>query len=106
MLPLPRARQRQLFEEAPAALCPNGAVTRPSRDGALLVPLSSTSADGLRDTAGRLADWVEAHAAELAAPDLAYTLARRRGHRSVRTAVLADSTPELVAALREERVRF
>ena len=90
-----------IVEEAPASLSPNGALTRPSRDGALLLPLSSTSANGLRDTARRLADWVDAHAAELAAPDLAYTLARRRGHRSVRTVVLASSTPELVEALRE-----
>jgi polyketide synthase 5 len=90
-----------IVEEAPASLSPNGALTRPSRDGALLLPLSSSSANGLRDTARRLADWVDAHAAELAAPDLAYTLARRRGHRSVRTVVLASSTPELVEALRE-----
>ncbi len=90
-----------IVEQAPEPLSPNGAATRPSADGTLLFPLSSSSADGLRETARRLADWVEAHAAELAAPDLAYTLARRRGHRSVRTTVLASSTPELVTALRE-----
>ena len=37
----------------------------------------------------------------MAAPSLAYTLARRRAHRPVRTAVLAGSIPELVEALRE-----
>ena len=90
-----------IVEQAPEPISPNGAVTTPGRDGGLLFPLSATSADGLRQTAGRLADWVDAHAQDLAASDLAYTLARRRGHRSVRTAMLASSTPELVAALRE-----
>jgi polyketide synthase 5 len=90
-----------IVEQAPAPISPNGTVTTPGRDGTLLFPLSATSTDGLRQTARRLADWVEAQAPELAAPDLAYTLARRRGHRSVRTAVLASSTPELVEALRE-----
>lgn len=90
-----------IVEQAPKPLSPNGAATRPDRDGTLLFPLSSSSADGLRGTAGRLADWVEARSSELATPDLAYTLARRRGHRSVRTAVLAASNAELVEALRE-----
>ncbi|WP_304621385.1 MULTISPECIES: sulfolipid-1 biosynthesis phthioceranic/hydroxyphthioceranic acid synthase [unclassified Mycobacterium] len=66
----------------------------------LIFPLSSTSADELRHTAGRLADWVRAHD-DLALPDLAYTLARRRAHRPVRTAVIADSRAGLVVALRE-----
>ncbi|MDX1872717.1 sulfolipid-1 biosynthesis phthioceranic/hydroxyphthioceranic acid synthase [Mycolicibacterium sp. 120266] len=67
--------------------------------GPLLFALSSTSADELRRSAGRLADWVAAHPdVELA--DLAYTLARRRSHRSVRTAVIADSVDSLIAALR------
>jgi len=66
----------------------------------LLFPLSSTSADELRRTAGRLADWVQAHD-DVALPDLGYTLARRRAHRPVRTAVIATSRPELTEALRE-----
>ncbi|MCU1694615.1 MAG: mycocerosic acid synthase [Mycobacterium sp.] len=66
----------------------------------LLFPLSATSADELRRTAGRLADWVIAHD-DVALPDLAYTLARRRAHRPVRTAVIAHNKPELTAALRE-----
>jgi len=90
-----------IIEQAPEPLSPNGAATRPGGGGTLLFPLSSSSVDGLRDTAGRLADWVEAHATELATPDLAYTLARRRGHRSVRSAVLAGSNTELMEALRE-----
>ncbi len=66
----------------------------------LLFPLSSTSADELRRTAGRLADWVQAHDG-VALPDLAYTLARRRVHRPVRSAVVAGSRPEVIEALRE-----
>ncbi len=64
-----------------------------------LFPLSSTSPDELRRSAGRLADWVLAHD-EIALTDLAYTLARRRAHRSVRTAVIAGDQAELVEALR------
>ena len=70
-------------------------------DGALVFPLSASSEDALRRTAGRLADWVDAQASGLAVSDLAYTLARRRGHRSVRTAVLASTAAELCTALRE-----
>lgn len=66
---------------------------------ALLFPLSSTSAEELQRTAARLADWVIAHDA-VALPDLAYTLARRRAYRPVRTAVLASSRSELTEALR------
>src|SRR5262249_8410133 len=66
----------------------------------LLFALSSTSADELRRAAGRPADWVDAHE-DVALPDLAYTLARRRARRPVRTAVIASSQPELTEALRE-----
>ncbi|WP_343602342.1 sulfolipid-1 biosynthesis phthioceranic/hydroxyphthioceranic acid synthase, partial [Mycobacterium sp.] len=66
----------------------------------LLFPVSSTSADELRRTAGQLADWVQAHE-DVALTDLAYTLARRRAHRPVRTAVIAGGRPELTRALRE-----
>ncbi len=69
--------------------------------GPLLFPLSSTSADELRRTAHRLSDWVDTNKAGLAASDLAYTLARRRGHRTVRTAVVAKNLEDLVAGLRE-----
>jgi polyketide synthase 5 len=65
----------------------------------LLFALSSTSAEELRRSAGRLADWVAAHD-DVALPDLAYTLARRRSHRPVRTAAIAGSRLELVEALR------
>ena len=70
-------------------------------EGALLFPLSSTSADALRKTAHRLADWVDAHTQDISAADLGYTLARRRAHRPVRTSVTAGSLPELTVALRE-----
>ena len=77
-----------IVEQAPETVAP-ATPTTPGIDGPLLFPLSATSADGLRQTAGRLADWVDAHASDLAASDLAYTLARRRAHRPVRTAVIA-----------------
>ncbi|PRC46017.1 polyketide synthase, partial [Mycobacterium sp. ITM-2017-0098] len=77
---------------------PAGSATG-SAEAPLSFPLSSTSAEELRHTAGRLAAWVDAHD-EVALPDLAYTLARRRGHRPVRTTVVAGSRPELTAALR------
>nr|WP_319437536.1 sulfolipid-1 biosynthesis phthioceranic/hydroxyphthioceranic acid synthase [Mycobacterium sp. RTGN5] len=66
----------------------------------LLFPLSATSADELRRTAGRLAPWVQAHD-DMALADLGYTLARRRAHRPVRTAVHASTPRELTAALLE-----
>jgi polyketide synthase 5 len=89
-----------ILEEAPQQALPdtgNGsAFTAP-----LLFALSSTSEQELRRTAGRLADWATAHADDVALPDLAYTLARRRGHRPVRAAVIAATTDELVQSLRE-----
>jgi acyl transferase domain-containing protein/acyl carrier protein len=90
-----------VVEQAPTAVAPGDALTTPAIDGPLLFPLSATSADGLRQTARRLADWVDAHAPDLAAPDLAYTLARRRVHRPVRTAVIAGTIEELTDGLRE-----
>jgi acyl transferase domain-containing protein/acyl carrier protein len=76
----------------------------PAVAGPLLFPLSSTSADELRRTAQRLAEWVDKNKEGVAAPsfsDLAYTLARRRGHRTVRTAVIAENIEQLAAGLRE-----
>ena len=70
----------------------------------MLIPLSSTSADELRRTCGRLADWLEQRAEPVALPDLGYTLARRRGHRTVRTSVIAGDIKELCAALRDVAV--
>ncbi len=90
-----------IVEQATEPLSRNAAASRPSRDGTLLFPLTSSSTKGLQETAGRLADWVEAQTPNLAMPNLAYTLARRREHRSVRTSVLASTKAELIAALRE-----
>ncbi|GAB7141821.1 sulfolipid-1 biosynthesis phthioceranic/hydroxyphthioceranic acid synthase [Mycobacterium riyadhense] len=90
-----------IVEQAPEPPSPNGVAATPTSDDTLLFPLSSSSADGLRQTASRLADWVEADATKCTARDLAYTLSRRRGHRSVRTTVLAKTTSELVTALRQ-----
>ena len=66
----------------------------------LIFPVTSSSAEGLRQTSESLADWVEAAGADLNLGDLAFTLARRRGHRPVRNAVIADSRDVLVESLR------
>ncbi|MCW2564571.1 MAG: polyketide synthase, partial [Mycobacterium sp.] len=90
-----------VLEQAPAQAAPAAALESESAGAApLLFPLSSSSADELRRTAGRLADWVSTHD-DVALPDLAYTLARRRAHRSVRTTVIAINKLELTEALRE-----
>jgi len=90
-----------ILEQAPETGASEPGQTRPAVDGALLFPLSASSEDALRQTAARLADWVDAQGPDLAISDLAYTLARRRGHRPVRTAVVADTAAELTEALRE-----
>src|SRR3954449_1924704 len=92
-----------ILEQAPATsttFADHDGEAEPAAAASLLFPISSTSADELRRTAGRLADWVHAHD-DVALPDLAYTLGRRRAPRPVRTAVIASSQPELTAALRE-----
>ncbi|MFI5510329.1 sulfolipid-1 biosynthesis phthioceranic/hydroxyphthioceranic acid synthase [Mycobacterium sp. NPDC051804] len=92
-----------IVEQAPGSLtadAPRNGSAGLATKGPQLFPLSSTSADELRRTAARLADWVHAHE-DVALPDLAYTLARRRGHRPVRTALIAENPEELIAALRE-----
>jgi polyketide synthase 5 len=85
--------QAPVTQEQPSAVPDTSAVPAP-----LVFPVSSTSAEQLRRTAGRLGRWVQTHD-EVALPDLAYTLARRRAHRSVRTAVTARTRPELTTAL-------
>ena len=75
----------------------NGGLNR----GPMIFPISSTSADELRRTAGRLAEWVRGAADDLALTDLAYTLSRRRGFRPVRTAAIAGNRSDLVERLME-----
>lgn len=97
-----------VLEQAPVV---EQSALSPAPEEPLLFPISSTSEEQLRVSAGRLADWLEQHqqaseASSGSAPDsglrdLAYTLACRRAHRPVRTAVTARTTKELIAALRE-----
>lgn len=87
-----------VLEQAPEA---RSDPETPASDGPLLFPISATSAEGLRRTAQRLAEWLDGQKVGLAISDLAYTLARRRAHRTVRTAVIADKSEGLVAALRD-----
>ncbi len=88
-----------VLEQAPEPAGDGGA-GRPSEADELLFPVSSTSADELRHTAGRLADWVGGADADLELGDLAFTLARRRGHRPVRTGVIAADRETLIERLR------
>ncbi len=88
-----------VLEQAPPSAEPDAAAA--AEPGSLLFPVSATSTEQLRRTSRRLADWVQQHADGLVASDLAYSLARRRGHRSVRTAVLASDLAGLIGGLRE-----
>ena len=92
-------RPRGRSSKRPRTVC-NGQPTGSAMEGPLLFPLSATSAEELRGTSRRLAEWVEAHADEVAPRHLAYTLARRRAHRPVRTAVVASGLAELAGELR------
>lgn len=84
-----------IVEQAP----PQGDTASGSADPAVF-PVSASSPEALRETAHRLAGWVHERAHSLVPSDLAYTLARRRTHRSVRAAVIAGGTGELIAGLR------
>jgi polyketide synthase 5 len=90
-----------ILEQAPEPAAAHDEATGSPAPAPLVFALSSSSAEELRRTSARLADWVEAHASDVALQDLAYTLARRRGHRAVRAAVTATAAEELVQALRE-----
>ena len=92
-----------VLEQAPATATQHNGVTPSGPATALLFPLSATSAEALRQTSHRLADWLveRANHESVALQDLAYTLARRRAHRPVRTCVVAATNTELIAALRE-----
>lgn len=88
-----------VLEQAPENTEPEATAT--AEQGSLLFPISATSTEELRRTSRRLADWVTHHTDGLNAADLAYSLARRRGHRSVRTAVLAADLAGLTDGLHE-----
>ncbi|WP_260861258.1 type I polyketide synthase, partial [Mycobacterium simulans] len=90
-----------VLEQAPEDAAQHREAAQSVTTGPLLFALSSTSAEGLQQTAARLADWVSERADSIEIPDLAYTLARRRTHRTVRTAVIGSSPEELSGALRE-----
>ncbi|GEB47945.1 sulfolipid-1 biosynthesis phthioceranic/hydroxyphthioceranic acid synthase [Streptomyces cacaoi] len=73
----------------------------PGEPESLFFPVSSTSVEELRTTARRLAEWAEESDGRVAARDVAYTLARRREHRSVRAVALAPDLSALAGRLRE-----
>lgn len=89
-----------VLEQTPTEQASSGTSADSASTGALVYPLSASSADELRRTSRRLADWVEQHTADVVPSDLAYTLSRRRAHRPVRRAVVADGLTGLIAGLR------
>ncbi len=89
-----------ILEQAPEPVGAVGSAAEPTT-GTQLFALSSTSPEELRRTSGRLADWLADRKDSVALADLGYTLARRRAHRPVRTAVLANTFEELTDKLRE-----
>ncbi|MCX2930206.1 sulfolipid-1 biosynthesis phthioceranic/hydroxyphthioceranic acid synthase [Mycobacterium sp. CVI_P3] len=90
-----------VLEQAPESPVVIDADSAPAAKDLLFFPVSSTSVDGLRNTAARLADWVDGAGEELSLTDLGYTLSRRRGHRSLRTAVIAEDRAGLIEQLRQ-----
>lgn len=93
-----------VVEQAPPVESSTAAAVESPLGSQLIFPVSSTSAEELRRTAARLADWV-AERPEVTPGDVGYTLARRRAHRSVRTAVVAHGADELIDAARRCRGR-
>ncbi|MGV0625189.1 sulfolipid-1 biosynthesis phthioceranic/hydroxyphthioceranic acid synthase [Mycolicibacter minnesotensis] len=89
-----------IVEQSPAPEPASAAEPAPERSAPLLFPISATSAEQLRVTSARLADWLDGPAAADLF-DLGYTLARRRAHRPVRTAVPAGTAAQLAARLRD-----
>ena len=89
-----------IVEQAPQIESAEQAAADPVA-GPQLFALSSTSPNELRRTAGRLADWLEQRTDPVPLADLGYTLARRRGHRPVRTSVIARDVKELCAGLQD-----
>lgn len=63
-------------------------------------PVSAMSETGLRATADAVADWITENPTATAA-EIGHTLAARRSHLTQRGAVVAASTDELVARLRD-----
>ena len=88
-----------IVEQAPETAAPDDAPTTSAIEGSLLFPLSATSADALRQTAGRLADWVDARAPDLGIGS-GVRRARRRAQRPVRAGVIAGSLGEVTAVAR------
>lgn len=98
-----------VLEQAPAAVADTAAAEAisPQTDRTLVFPVSASSPDALRSTAQNLADWLlrggdgNGRGPAVDLNDLAYTLARRRGFRAARSAVLATDRNTLVEGLRQ-----
>ncbi|WP_199581202.1 type I polyketide synthase [Bradyrhizobium sp. MOS003] len=91
-----------VLEQAPRALASSyrPGAARP-QEQPWLFPISSTSPEALRATAAHLASWLDGSSASHRPVDVARTLACRRGHRTVRQALIAKTLGGLSAQLRE-----
>jgi 6-methylsalicylic acid synthase len=90
-----------VLEEADAA-GPAAAPTAHKRRGDQLrvFPISSASEAGVREYAGRLAEWLDRTRPETAMASVQYMLARRRSHLRCRAAALARDPAQLAARMR------
>ncbi|BBY97201.1 sulfolipid-1 biosynthesis phthioceranic/hydroxyphthioceranic acid synthase [Mycolicibacterium fallax] len=88
-----------VIEQAPQ---PSPAPEPRTDTGPALFAVSASSPEALQRSADRLAHWVAGPFGDTGAtlPELAHTLACRRGHRRVRVAVTARTRAELVGSLR------
>jgi acyl transferase domain-containing protein/NADPH:quinone reductase-like Zn-dependent oxidoreductase/acyl carrier protein len=90
-----------VLEQAPATAPATAGSGRLAAAAPLIFPVSSTSAEELRRSSARLADWLAGPGAAVDLTDLAHTLSQRRGFRPVRTAAVAATRADLIAALTE-----
>ncbi|WUI00907.1 type I polyketide synthase [Spirillospora sp. NBC_00431] len=87
-----------LLEEAPEEAGDEDAAAE--ADGPRLFPLSAGSEAGLREQAGKLADWLAGPGEKVPLSSVGHTLARRRTHLAHRAAVTAADRAELAKSLR------
>jgi len=88
-----------VLEQAPEPTVRHVAASSKAGKQPRLFPLSATSLVALRTSARRLASWLDASNESHNPEDVARTLACRRGHRSVRHALIATTLDDLSAQL-------
>ena len=97
-----------LLEEAPQPAIPQPAIpqpaiSQPAAPGPRLLLISARTREALAARLADLADWLPTASATI--PEIANTLARRRGHFRLRRAIVATTKAEAAAALRAPALR-